>query len=84
MKPLFRNSIATFAVLSSVLLFSESAWALRCGTRLVKEGMHESLVIAICGDPVSTQQLGIVLRPYIRTRPAGLAGLHATQYVYGG
>ena len=84
MKPVFRNSFVTIALICSSLLVSESAWALRCGNRLVKEGMHESLVIEICGDPVATQQLGYVLRPYIQKRPASTGGLHATQYIYGG
>ena len=84
MKPVFCNSFVTIALICSLLLISESAWALRCGNRLVKEGMYESQVIEICGDPVATQQLGYVLRPYVRKRPASIGGLHTTQYVYGG
>lgn len=84
MNSFFLKSIVTIALISCMLLVSESAWALRCGNRLVKEGMREFQVIAICGDPVETRQLGYVLRPYIVTQPAGLSGLHATRHVYSG
>ena len=48
------------------LLLSEPANALRCGTKLVREGMVESEVIRLCGSPVSTRHLGYVLRSYYR------------------
>ncbi len=46
-------------------LASDPAHALRCGNRLVKDGMHESEVKAICGRPVSERSLGYVLRSHI-------------------
>ena len=46
------------------LLMSDPAHALRCGNKLVKRGMHEAEVRAICGEPVSSQSLGFVLRYY--------------------
>jgi hypothetical protein len=84
MNSFFLKSIVTIALISCMLLVSESAWALRCGNRLVKEGMHEFQVIAICGDPVETRQLGYVLRPYMVTVPAGLGSLQGTRHVYSG
>ena len=84
MKSVSCNSTLSIAVICSVLLLSETAWALRCGNRLVKEGMHEAQVIAICGDPVATEQLGYVLRPYVVKQPAGLSSLHGTRHVYSG
>ena len=45
-------------------LASDPAHALRCGSRLVKEGMHETEVKAICGKPVSERSLGYVLRSH--------------------
>jgi len=61
------------------LLASDPAHALRCGSRLVKEGMHETEVKAICGKPVSERRLGYVLRSHFdRTH-----GLTTTRY-YGG
>ena len=60
-------------------LASDPAHALRCGNRLVKEGMRESAVKAICGKPVSERHLGYVLRSHLdRTH-----GLTTTRY-YGG
>jgi hypothetical protein len=46
--------------------------------------MHESRVIELCGDPVSTRQLGFVLRPYIIKQPAGISVAHGMRYTYGG
>ena len=84
MKSVSRKSTISIALICSVLLVSENAWALRCGNRLVKEGMYETEVIAICGDPVETRQLGYVLRPYVLKQPAGLSSLHGTRHVYSG
>jgi hypothetical protein len=66
---------------ATALLASDPAHALRCGSLLVKDGMHESEVIAICGQPVSERRLGYVLRSHIdRTH-----GLSKTRYYgYGG
>lgn len=46
------------------LLMAEPAAAFRCGNKLVKDGMHEQQVIAICGAPATKRQLGYALRPY--------------------
>jgi len=46
------------------LLLCDSAHALRCGNKLVKEGMLEEHIKAICGEPSSTRTLGLVLRYY--------------------
>lgn len=74
--PLFAGAI--------FLLASSDAWALRCSSKLVKEGMHESRVIDLCGEPASVRRLGYVLRPYIIKQPAGSPGSHAVRRVYGG
>lgn len=67
-----------------LLLLSEPANALRCGTKLVKEGMIESEVIRICGEPVSTRQLGYVLRSGFRSRrPLDATTLARYHYSYG-
>ena len=62
----------------------EDSWAFRCGNRLVKEGMHESEVIALCGEPDSVRHLGFVLRPIFINRPYGTPGHHSTAHVYSG
>ncbi len=67
-----------------VLLVTTDAWALRCGSRLIKEEMTEAQVIELCGEPVSTKYLGYVLRPYILKRPAGISSISGTRRVYGG
>ena len=50
------------AVLAAALLAPETAAAFRCGTKLVKEGMHETEIVAICGAPTSKQHLGYAVR----------------------
>ena len=68
----------------TLILISDAAWALRCGNRIVREGMHEARVIELCGEPVSIQQLGYVIRPYIVHQPAGISVAHGTRHIYGG
>lgn len=55
----------SLALACIAFLSSDPAYALRCGSRLVKDGMHESEVKAICGKPVSERSLGYVLRSHI-------------------
>jgi len=78
------NNIIRIAVACIVLLVATDALALRCGSRLIKEGMPEAEVIALCGDPVSTRHLGYILRPAIINRPAGISSLSGTRHVYSG
>ena len=82
LKPKSRiKSLLTIAIL---LCLSESALALRCGSRLVKEGMAETEVIELCGEPVEVTEYGYVLRPYIIKLPAGEFGMRSTRRVFGG
>lgn len=45
-----------------LLLAAENAHAFRCNNRLVKDGMHEQQVLALCGEPASRRHLGYVTR----------------------
>lgn len=74
----------TLTLTCALILISDAAWALRCGNRLIQEDMHEAQVIELCGEPISTRQLGFVLRPYIVQRPAGISIAHGNRHVYGG
>ena len=66
--PISRSTIA-IAGITLTLLIAEPAEAFRCGTRLVKDDMHEAEVVAICGDPEIRRDLGYVPRNYdIRSR----------------
>jgi hypothetical protein len=67
-----------------MLVLCNEAWALRCGSRLVREGMYETEVIALCGEPWSVRELGYVLRPYILKQPTGALGSHSTRRVWSG
>jgi hypothetical protein len=69
-------------VLCGLLLLSQPAEALRCGTRLVRDGMHESQVRAFCGEPIATHHLGLVLRSDY-PRSYGYGGISSSYYRYG-
>ena len=49
-------------LLALALLLPETAAAFRCGNKLVKDGMHEVEVLAICGEPASRRHLGYAIR----------------------
>lgn len=66
--PTSKSTIA-IAGIALALLIAEPAEAFRCGSRLVKDDMHEAEVLAICGDPEIRRDLGYALRNYdIRSR----------------
>ncbi len=56
-KPLTAAALAFVAI-----LMAEPAAAFRCGTKLVKDGMHEQQVLAICGEPTTVRHLGYTIR----------------------
>ncbi len=62
MKLQFLKISAVSAVLAVALLAPESANAFRCGNKLVKEGMHEVEIVAICGEPATKRNLGYAVR----------------------
>lgn len=49
---------------AALLLAADPALAFRCGTKLVRDGMHEQQVIAACGEPTSIRHLGHTIRAY--------------------
>ncbi|MGH8222762.1 MAG: DUF2845 domain-containing protein [Woeseiaceae bacterium] len=63
-----------------LLLASATAEALRCGNRIVRDGMHEEQVRRICGEPLAVRHLGFVLRSY---HPRGVGGISARSYRHG-
>ncbi|MBT8098237.1 MAG: DUF2845 domain-containing protein [Gammaproteobacteria bacterium] len=59
------------------LCHADPAAAFRCGSKLVKDGMHESEVIAACGEPESRRNLGYALRGIdLRSRRHSGYGVH--------
>ena len=56
--------VAPAAVLLLGLCFAEPAAAFRCGSKLVKDGMHEAQVVAVCGQPATMRNLGMAVRSY--------------------
>jgi len=64
MKNRIGKSLTTSAIVVTALLIAEPAHAFRCGSKIVREGMHEQQVLAICGQPVSVRHLGYTIRAY--------------------
>ena len=58
------KTIATGSLAAILLLATDPAFAFRCGTKLVRDGMHEQQVIAACGEPTSVRHLGHTIRAY--------------------
>ena len=88
--------LAAMSLLLLAMLWSDPAYAFRCKSKLVIDGMHEQQVIAVCGQPTTVRHLGYALRAYdIGYRnhyPGGIStgrsypGFHqeviVTEYVY--
>lgn len=71
---LSRRTLLTIPILACLLL-AEPAFALRCGTKLVRDGMHEAQVLAICGEPATRRTIGRTLRDlelHPGVRPGGV------------
>lgn len=71
-------------VLVIILMFaSDPVFALRCGSKLVLEGMLEQEVIKHCGDPVSVRHLGYVVRSFAPLSRRNLSGTQIYRYGHG-
>ena len=54
---------ALLATVTMILLLSStSAFAFRCGRKIVSEDMHEAQVIRACGNPTTSRHIGYVQR----------------------
>lgn len=54
--------LLSLALVCIVLFASNPAHAMRCGSHLITDGMHESEVKALCGEPYSERSLGYISR----------------------
>lgn len=64
MNMLTPRSIVSAALAAILLLAADPALAFRCGSKIVRDGMHEQQVIAACGKPSSVRHLGHTVRAY--------------------
>ena len=86
MKPtVLRSTLKSAGVTCALgfLLASGPSHALRCGNKLVKDGMLEAQVTAICGEPVSVMHLGSVVRYYDPYEDRGGLTYYTHRYGYG-
>jgi hypothetical protein len=64
-----RQQIFIAAASAMLLLMSSSAFAFRCGQKIVKENMHEAQVRKVCGAPETARDIGVTTRStYIPVR----------------
>ena len=64
MNPTPSKPIGLALLAGALLLIADPALAFRCGTKIVRDGMHEQQVIAACGEPTSVRHLGHTIRAY--------------------
>jgi hypothetical protein len=64
MRAAARSTSLAAALALAALLASPPAHALRCGDKVVQEGMLDVEVLAICGEPTAVRERGFVLRAY--------------------
>ena len=81
------RSLAVATLLAGALLLASSpAHALRCGSKLVLQGMLESEVLAHCGEPASVRDLGYVVRSFHplghRASPGGVLFRYGPGHYY--
>ncbi len=50
------------AIAIAALLAAETAEAFRCKNKIIRDGMHEQQVIALCGEPTTRRHLGYATR----------------------
>ncbi len=77
-----RISAAAILLIVS-LATSDPAHALRCGSKLVLDGMLEQEVINHCGEPTSIRHLGYVVRAFNPMTRRNLSGLQLYRYGHG-
>ena len=58
------KSAAIATLIAATLLYSGSAHAFRCGSKLIRDGMHEQQVVARCGQPTTVRHIGQTIRAY--------------------
>jgi Protein of unknown function (DUF2845) len=68
-----RTLAAVPLLIGALLLASSPAHALRCGSKLVLQGMLETEVLAHCGEPAAVRDLGYVVRSF---HPLGHRAAH--------
>jgi hypothetical protein len=74
------KSVLLAGFLMLALMLPQTAAAFRCGNKLVKDGMHEVEVIAICGEPASKRHLGYAIRGMdVRERQVSAPGWTITR-----
>jgi Protein of unknown function (DUF2845) len=56
--------LPTLLLASALGLASSPVHALRCGGKLVLEGMHEVEVLEHCGEPADVRDLGFIVRSF--------------------
>ncbi len=78
------KAASTATLLLAGLLASADASALRCGNKIVRDGMHEAQVVAICGEPTTRRDIGRTLRgQQVRPLPGG-ARYPTDRFIYPG
>lgn len=76
--------IQAVSLLVFTMLVSDPALAFRCKSKIVKDGMHEVQVLAICGEPTTVRHIGYTLKAYNLGWRSSYPGGLSTERVYPG
>lgn len=72
---------ASLAALAfGALVASDPAHALRCGDKVVREGMLEVEVLEYCGEPAAVRERGFVVRAYTPQEMLRLPGAEGVRF----
>jgi hypothetical protein len=81
MKYTSRQQTFIAAASAMLLLMSSSAFAFRCGQKIVKENMHEAQVRKVCGAPATARDIGVTTRStYIPVRRSISGGITTERF----
>jgi hypothetical protein len=80
MSSISRKLLVAPALFIALMVLSDPAHALRCGSKLVLEGMLEQEVIKQCGEPTSVRHLGYVVRSFHPLSRRNLSGTEIYRY----
>jgi len=75
-----RSTITAAILALGALLLSAPAHALRCGDKVVREGMLDVEVVAYCGEPTAVRDRGFVVRAYTPFEMLRLKGAEGVRF----
>jgi hypothetical protein len=80
MSSILRKPLLALALFIALMAVADPAHALRCGSKLILDGMLEQEVIEHCGEPTTVRHLGYVVRSFHPLSRRNLSGTEIYRY----